>query len=210
MSVLLSQFVPSSPSPAVSTSPFFTRLIYFSRLIYMCSYTMLGFLSDFTPYKVKVKSLSCVRLFATPWTVACQAPPSMGFSQHKYWSGLPFPSPWDLPDPRIEPRSPALQADSLPSEPPRKPVISIHSIYKAVSSSTDERTKMWYIYTMEYYSAIKRNEFESVPWAFDSSAPYASFQSIHFPPFPLLILSPAQATPVTSVTIGRQELHLTF
>ena len=56
--------------------------------------------------KVKVKSLSCVRLFATPWTVAYQVPPSMGFSRQEYWSGLPFPSPGDLPDPGIEPGSP--------------------------------------------------------------------------------------------------------
>ena len=68
--------------------------------------------------KVKVKSFSCVRLFATPWTVALQTPPSMGFSRQEYWSGLPFPSPGDLPDPGIEPRSPALQADTLTSEPP--------------------------------------------------------------------------------------------
>ena len=58
--------------------------------------------------KVKVKSLSRVRLFATPWTVAYQAPLSMGFSRQERWSGLPFPSPGDLPDPGIEPRSPAL------------------------------------------------------------------------------------------------------
>ena len=69
---------------------------------------------------MKVKSLSCVRLFVTPWTVAYQAPPSMGFSKQKCWSGLPFPSPGDLPNPGIEPRSPALQADTLPSEPPYK------------------------------------------------------------------------------------------
>ena len=61
--------------------------------------------------KVKVKSPSRVRLFATPWTVAYQAPPSMGFSRQEYWSGLPFPSPRDLPDPGIEPRSPTLQAE---------------------------------------------------------------------------------------------------
>ena len=54
------------------------------------------------------KSLSRVRLFATPWIVAHQAPQSMGFSRHEYWSGLPFPSPGDLPDPGIEPGSPAL------------------------------------------------------------------------------------------------------
>ena len=55
----------------------------------------------------EVKSLSHVRLFATPWTVAYQVPPSMGFSRQEYWSGLPFPSP-DLPDPGIETGSPAL------------------------------------------------------------------------------------------------------
>ena len=53
---------------------------------------------------------------ATPWTVACQAPPSVGISRQQYWSRLPFPSPGDLPDPGIKPRSPALQADSLPIE----------------------------------------------------------------------------------------------
>ena len=64
-----------------------------------------------------MKSLSRVRLFSTPWTVAHQAPPSMEFSRQEYWSGLPFSSPGDLPDPGIEPGSPALQADALLSEP---------------------------------------------------------------------------------------------
>ena len=64
-----------------------------------------------------VKSLSRVQLFATPWTVAYQASLSMGFSRQEYWSGLPFPSPGDLPDPGIEPRSPALEAAALTSEP---------------------------------------------------------------------------------------------
>ena len=65
----------------------------------------------------KVKSLSCVRLFGTPWTIAHQAPPSTEYSRQEYWSGLPFPSPGDLPDPGIEPRCPPLQVDALPSEP---------------------------------------------------------------------------------------------
>ena len=69
-------------------------------------------------FKGKVKSLSCVRLFATSWTAAHQAPPSVGFFRQEYWNGLPFPSPGDLPDPGIKPRSPALQADILTSEPP--------------------------------------------------------------------------------------------
>ena len=68
------------------------------------------------------QSLSCVRLFVTPWTVAHQAPLTLEFSRQEYWSGLPFPSPGDLPNPGIEPESPALQADSLPSEPPGKHV----------------------------------------------------------------------------------------
>ena len=67
-----------------------------------------------------MKSLSHVQLFAIPWTVVYQASLSMGFSRQGYWSGLPFPSPGDLPDPGIVPRSPALQADALPSEPPGK------------------------------------------------------------------------------------------
>ena len=63
--------------------------------------------------KVKVKSLSRVQLFATPWAVAYQAPLSRGFSRQEYWSGLPFPSSGDLPNPGIEPRSPALEADAF-------------------------------------------------------------------------------------------------
>ena len=68
-----------------------------------------------------MKSFSRVRLFEIPWTVAYQASPSMGFSRQESWSGLPFPSAGDLPDPGIESGSPTLQADALPSEPPGKP-----------------------------------------------------------------------------------------
>ena len=75
----------------------------------------------------EVKLLSRVRLFATPWTVAHQAPRSMGFSRHEYWSGLPFPSPGDLPNPGIKPRSPALEADALLSDLPGKPNSTIFS-----------------------------------------------------------------------------------
>ena len=70
--------------------------------------------------KVKVKLLSRLRLFGTPWTVACQALLSMGFSRQGYWSGVPFPSLGDVPDSGTEPGSPALQADSLLYEPPGK------------------------------------------------------------------------------------------
>jgi len=67
---------------------------------------------------------SGVQLFATLWIVACQAPLFMGFSRQEYWSGWPFPSPGDLPNQGFEPGSPAQQADSLPPEPLRKPLLS--------------------------------------------------------------------------------------
>ena len=72
----------------------------------------------FSATKVKVK---IAQLCLTPWTVAHQDPLSMEFSRQEYWSGLPFPSLGDLLDPGIEPWSPALQADTLQSEPPGKP-----------------------------------------------------------------------------------------
>ena len=72
----------------------------------------------YTRAPVCARSLSCVLFFATPWIVALQAPLSMESSRQEYWSGLPFPSPGDPPDPGIEPWSPALEADALTSEPP--------------------------------------------------------------------------------------------
>ena len=87
---------------------------------------------------VKVKSLSCVRLFATPCTVAHQAPPSMEFSRQEYWSGLPFPSPGDLPNPGIEPRSPPLQADALTSAYLKlKKILILHFSIKSETLSID-------------------------------------------------------------------------
>ena len=73
-----------------------------------------------------MKLLSHVQLFEAPWSVTYHAPPSMRFSGQEYWSGLPFPSPGGLPDPGIEPGSPALQADALTSEPPGKPYNLTH------------------------------------------------------------------------------------
>ena len=79
--------------------------------------------------------LSCVQLFATPWTVALQSPPSMEFSRQEYWSGLPFPSPGDLPDPGIKPGSSTLQTDALPSEPPGSPSYIKHVQFSSVQFS---------------------------------------------------------------------------
>ena len=93
-----------------------------SHCLFVCLYISPAYKDiSLTGLKWKWK-WSRVRLFATPWTVAHQTPPSVGFSRQEYWSGLPFPSPGDLPNPGIEPRSSALQEDSLPSEPTGKPV----------------------------------------------------------------------------------------
>ena len=74
--------------------------------------------------------LSHVQFFETPWTVAHQTPLSMGFSRQEYWSGLPFLSPGELPNPGIEPRSPALQAETLTSQPPGWVQISALKSYR--------------------------------------------------------------------------------
>ena len=108
----------SFPTPQLKTSILW-HSVFFMKKIHD-RYFLIQDLLFQNPLKVKVKSLS-VRLFATPWTVTHQAPPSIGFSRQEYWSGLPFPSPGYLPDPGIEPRSPPLQADALTSEPPGKP-----------------------------------------------------------------------------------------
>ena len=79
---------------------------------------------------MKVKSLSRVQLFATPWIVGYHTPPSMVFSRHKYCNGLLFSPLGDLPNPGIEPRPPALQADALPSEPPAKPCVDHSTLWK--------------------------------------------------------------------------------
>ena len=89
---------------------------------------------------------SCVRLFVTLWTVARQAPLSIGFSRQESWSGLPCPPPGDLPDPGIEPAPPvslALQVDSLPPEPPRK---SISTIFMCKNTS--------HIFLLLYFRSI--------------------------------------------------------
>ena len=72
----------------------------------------------------RAQSFSHVRLFAPLWTVACQAPLSMGYPRQEYWSGLPFPPPGDLPDPGMEPMFPALAGGFFTTKPPGKPLIS--------------------------------------------------------------------------------------
>ena len=83
-----------------------------------------------------VSHFSHVQLFASLWTVAPQAPLSLGFSRQEYWSGLPCPSPGDLPDPEIKPRAPTLQADSLPAELQGKPLTYIADLLTLNSKAT--------------------------------------------------------------------------
>ena len=82
----------------------------------------------FVPKKVKL--LCPVRLFVTSMTADCQVPPSMGFSRQEYWCWLPFPAPGDFPNPGMDPRSPTLQADSLPSQPKGPLIKSCWIVYR--------------------------------------------------------------------------------
>ena len=104
---------------------------------------------------VIVLSHSVMSDFLTPWTVARQAPPSMGFSRQEYWSGLPYPPLGDLPNPGIEHRSPTLQVDSLPSKPPGKPTLTYQSHNDAKRTSKGKKcidsqmlTRTWRIYVL--------------------------------------------------------------
>ena len=117
----------------------------------------------------EVKSLSRVRLFATPWTVARQASLSRGSSKQEYWSGMPFPSPGDLPNPGIKPGSPALQADTSSSEPPmlhkhcinwvkKYWVLSKHT-YTHTHTHNHTYTQHTHSYTLSYGSTAKADTF---------------------------------------------------
>ena len=83
---------------------------------------------------VVVQSLSHVQLFATPWTIACQAPLSVGFPRQEYWSGLPFPSPGDLPDPGVEYVSPTLAGGFYTTESPAEPILFTTSLHLHVAA----------------------------------------------------------------------------
>ena len=96
-------------------------------------------------WKVK-ESLSRVWLFATPWTLVHQAPLSMRFPRQEYWNGLPFSSPGDLPDPGMEPGSPSLQADSLPSETPNWPMrVNVSLSFTSHANKWANRGRSWFI-----------------------------------------------------------------
>ena len=105
----IKQFFARRPTEITHKCSMDSSLVYLWGVVVILPFSLIG--------RMLNHSLSCVQLFVTSWTVAHQAPPSMGFSRQEYWSGLPFPSPGDLPHPGIKPRSPTLQADALTSEP---------------------------------------------------------------------------------------------
>ena len=115
-----------------------------------------------TIMKVKVLVTQLCLTLSTPWTVTHQAPLSTGFSRQEHWSGLPFPSPGDLPDPGIKPRSPTLQADSLPSEPPGKPPQTTkwysNSTSEYISKVKEITTSKRYLHSHTYCSIIKNSQ----------------------------------------------------
>ena len=136
----------------------FKIILYYK---YTTETSLLAILRIFT-VKVKVKSLSRVWLFVTLWTVAYQAPQSMEFSRQEYWSGLPFPSPGDLPNPGIKPGSPALQADALPSEP----------VFNILDDSYSNNKNVCYfpIFSLFFFSGfwqhMLENRYDFVFWYF--------------------------------------------
>ena len=111
------------------------------------------------PYLLNCQLLSHVQLFVTLWTVAHQAPLSMGFSRQEYWRELPFPSPGDFPNPGIKSGSPALRADSLLSEPPEK--LTMHSV-ELVSFQDPLSFLESLSYSLKY--TLHRGHQDSVRW----------------------------------------------
>ena len=129
---LLNQFLLKFFSPNHPDVGLYQFCVYKGLVIFLGPASK--FLGSLVAWKWK---WSRVRLFATPWTEAHQAPLSLGFSRQEYWSGLPFPSPGELPDPGIKPGSPALQADALTSEPPG-------TVFNVLGLSFSLLNALWY------------------------------------------------------------------
>ena len=118
---------------------------------------------------------SCLTL-ATPWTIACQVPLSMGISRQEYWSGLSFPPPGDLPNPGMAPRSLALQEESLQSEPPRKPkntgvgsLSLLQGIFLTQESNRGLLPCRWILYELSHKGSSRILEWVACPFSRGSS-----------------------------------------
>ena len=153
-----------------------------------------------------MKSLSHVRLFATPWTEADQATLSMEFSRQEYWSGLSFPSPGDLPDPGIEPGSPTLQADNLWSEPPGKPLLVTYFIFSSVCLGLP-----WWLGDGESGCQCRRLQFDSwvrkIPHATGQLSPCTtSTEPVCLEP---VLCKKSHCSEEPTLTATRESLHAT-
>ena len=141
--------------------------------------------SDASKIRVKVSNIHHLSEVAqscpTPWTIAHQAPPSMGLSRQEYWSGLPFPSPGDLPDPGIEPRSPALQANALTSEPPSKLPFTTLGVFIYFAKILNTYTK---------HSLLWRHYYIIIDIYLPSCGPFYLITYIQSQISPLLFLAP--------------------
>ena len=130
-----------------------------------------------------MSSRSHVQLSATPWAVACQAPLSIQFSRQEYWSGLPLPSPGDLPDSGTEPESPAWQTDSLP-EPPGKPIyVCMHYLYISLNHFAVQQEQMHHCNQLHFNKKCFLKKNQQIPRRFSPpetavSSPNATFVEI--------------------------------
>ena len=104
---------------------------------------------------MSAQSLSHVQLFVAPWSAAHQAPLSMGFSRQEYWSGLPFLAPGDLPDPGIEPMSPALAGGFFTTEPPGKP-------FKSWLATTKPDFTLGFMLDLSSYSTVRSGSYQEI------------------------------------------------
>ena len=118
---------------------------------------------------------SCVWVFATPWAIALQAPLSMGFSRQEYWSGLPCPPPGDLPNPGIEPGSSALQANSLPSEQPGKPMDYILHQYLGENYSSIQSLSHVWLFVTPWTAARQSSLSITNSWVCSNSCPWSQW-----------------------------------
>ena len=117
-------------------------------------------------YYMKVKVAQWCPTFYDPMVVACKAPLSMEFSRPEYWNGWPFPSPGDLPNPGIEPKSPTLQADSVPSEPPGMCINNINEF--------SDFNSLVFRAAVQLLSPV---QLFATPWTAARQAPYPSLSS---------------------------------
>ena len=153
---------------------------------------------------------SCLTL-ATPWTVARQTPLSMGLSRQEYWSGLLFPSPGDLPDPGIKPRSPALQVDSLATEPPGKPSLTLAKTLAKYEPQKASATSRAAVQAQTLHSSTGRQEGLGIPVCYEGNRTDATREAEEegaHRRFGLFLAQPASSGPGSSLNLTHRHFLL--